>query len=354
MRTAHLGLAVLSLIASAIALPAMAQTIDGAALYTQYCASCHGSLANSSKKGASASTIQSAINGVSAMKSLSFLTSAQVQAIATALSGSTTTTPATCTSFTYSAWSACLSNNTQTRTVASSSPSGCTGGKPVLTQSCTYTAPTTTTDGAALYTQYCASCHGSLSNSSKKGASASTIQIAINNVSAMSSLKILTSAQVQAIATALGGSTTTTPPPTIGACGSCHAIPPNTGKHVFHVNSEGVGCATCHGTGYDASKQTVNANTHQDGKVELTRKLHWDTASHSCSPGCHGTKVWATSGSTSGGGDGGGHEDDIVIVEDAGEPAVGGCSSAGGSVTVIALAGLGLLSVFRRRRTAGK
>jgi hypothetical protein len=50
----------------------------------------------------------------------------------------------TCTSFTYSAWGACQSNNTQTRTVASSSPSGCTGGNPVLTRSCTYTPSTCT------------------------------------------------------------------------------------------------------------------------------------------------------------------------------------------------------------------
>jgi len=46
----------------------------------------------------------------------------------------TAPTPVTCTSFTYSAWSACSSSGTQTRTVASSSPSGCTGGSPVLSQ----------------------------------------------------------------------------------------------------------------------------------------------------------------------------------------------------------------------------
>lgn len=46
-------------------------------------------------------------------------------------------TPVTCTSFTYSAWGTCQPNNTQTRTVTSSSPSGCTGGNPILTQSCT-------------------------------------------------------------------------------------------------------------------------------------------------------------------------------------------------------------------------
>lgn len=47
-----------------------------------------------------------------------------------------------CTSYSYSAWSACQPNNTKTRSVTSSSPAGCTGGAPVLSQSCTYTPPT--------------------------------------------------------------------------------------------------------------------------------------------------------------------------------------------------------------------
>lgn len=51
-------------------------------------------------------------------------------------SASQTTTPNMCTSFTYSAWGAC-SSGSQSRTVTTSSPSGCTGGSPVLTQSCT-------------------------------------------------------------------------------------------------------------------------------------------------------------------------------------------------------------------------
>ncbi|MFM2374614.1 MAG: Cupredoxin-like domain, partial [Candidatus Parcubacteria bacterium] len=38
----------------------------------------------------------------------------------------------------------CQSNNTQSRTVNSSSPTGCTGGTPVTTQACTYTPPTGT------------------------------------------------------------------------------------------------------------------------------------------------------------------------------------------------------------------
>ncbi len=55
----------------------------------------------------------------------------------------------TCTSFTYSAWGACQPTNTQTRTITSSSPAGCTGGSPVLTQSCTYAAPGPTPSGSA-------------------------------------------------------------------------------------------------------------------------------------------------------------------------------------------------------------
>lgn len=48
-------------------------------------------------------------------------------------------TSPTCTSFEYSAWGACQLSDVQTRVVTSSSPSGCQGGTPVLSQACTYT-----------------------------------------------------------------------------------------------------------------------------------------------------------------------------------------------------------------------
>ncbi len=106
--------------------------------------------------------------------------------------------PGQCT-YTYSAWGACQSNGTQARTVTSSSPAGCTG-TPVLSQSCTYVPPI---DGAALYTSQCAGCHGTLPGS-KKGASAATIQSAINNNrGGMGQFSTLTAAQVQAIADAI-------------------------------------------------------------------------------------------------------------------------------------------------------
>jgi len=60
---------------------------------------------------------------------------------------SAVTVPTTCTSYTYSAFAPCQPDGTQTRTVTSSSPTGCVGGTaPVLTQSCSYstTSPTCT------------------------------------------------------------------------------------------------------------------------------------------------------------------------------------------------------------------
>lgn len=70
-----------------------------------------------------------------------------------------------------------------------------------------YTPGTTPLDGASLYAGACATCHGPLASSQKRGRTASQIQTAINtNAGAQmgtASLKTLTPAQVQAIADAL-------------------------------------------------------------------------------------------------------------------------------------------------------
>jgi hypothetical protein len=102
----------------------------------------------------------------------------------------------TCSAFTYSAWGTCQSNNTQTRTVLSSSPAGCTGGTPSLTQACVYTAPI---DGAALYGQKCAGCHGALATSNLKGKN-----ISVSSIKSFGMTQGLNDAQLQAIVTAVG------------------------------------------------------------------------------------------------------------------------------------------------------
>lgn len=124
---------------------------DGAALYTADCAGCHGPIATSAKLGATAARIQGAIIGnIGGMGAFAAtLTAADVQAIATALAGAGTGTG----------------------------------------------TATTPPDGAALFSTYCASCHGSMG-----GTSLSSIQSAIRGESRMNSLSSLTPSQLQAIA----------------------------------------------------------------------------------------------------------------------------------------------------------
>ncbi|MBI5069247.1 MAG: cytochrome c [Deltaproteobacteria bacterium] len=155
--------------------------------------------------------------------------------------------PATCTAFSYSGYGPCQPDGTQTRTVVSSSPEGCAGGSPLLTQACTYVPPVVVCtaftysdygpcldgrqtrtvltslppgctggspdvsracqvvpppiDGAALYAQYCYGCHGN----AMKGKSASKIQRAIDRDTGgmgTAALRALTPAQIAAIAAA--------------------------------------------------------------------------------------------------------------------------------------------------------
>ena len=126
-------------------MPGQPGQANGASLYTTYCNSCHGPLATSSKLGVTASQIQAAIQHVDAMESLR-LSAYQIQAIASVLSSTVTSTPtpttvpAACT-YSYDVWGACQSNNTQARNVLTTTPTGCTGA-PVTSQACTYVPPT--------------------------------------------------------------------------------------------------------------------------------------------------------------------------------------------------------------------
>ncbi len=65
--------------------PASGNAQTGAALYAQYCSSCHDDLAVSTRRGRTAAQIQTAIANVPAMQGLSGLTAQQIQDIAAAL-----------------------------------------------------------------------------------------------------------------------------------------------------------------------------------------------------------------------------------------------------------------------------
>jgi mono/diheme cytochrome c family protein len=108
----------------------------------------------------------------------------------------------------------------------------------------TPTPTPTPIDGAALYTNNCSGCHGALATSSKRGTTAAAIQSAItSNRGGMGSLSNLTSAEIQAIATALAPTPTPTPTPT-----------PLPGKVVYDNN-----CSGCHRLGtYDTAGSAPN------------------------------------------------------------------------------------------------
>ena len=220
---------------------------DGAALYSQYCAGCHGSLTISAKAGASLSRITYSISSVNAMSGLKTLTADQVKAIAAVLGQQTPPPPPPALTMTdgptlYANYCAgchgALASSTKSGrtaaqiTSANNSVSAMSGLKsltsaqisaiatalavttpaPTPTPMPTPTPPPTTVDGAALYGTYCAGCHGPLASSQFLGASASLIQSAINGgESQMSGLKSLTTTQIQAIAVALGGTTAWVP-----------------------------------------------------------------------------------------------------------------------------------------------
>ena len=172
----------------------------------------------------------------------------------------------TCSSFTYSAWGDCQSDSTQSRNKLTSSPAGCTGGTPVLSQSCTYVPPVTT----------CSSFTYSAWGDCQSDSTQSRNKLTSSPAGCTGGTPVLSQ------------SCTYVPPTPV--CGSCHTIPPSTGKHTFHVSSRGLSCSNCHGTGY--SSTTVNNATHENGTTDVVSSLNYNSTASSCSPGCHGTKTW--------------------------------------------------------------
>jgi mono/diheme cytochrome c family protein len=307
---ASMSAAEIQAIASALATstPPPAPTPDGATLYASNCASCHGPLASSTKKGVSIARLQLAISSdVGGMGFLSKLSVSEIQAIVTALTpGTPTPTPVTPDgpSLYSSSCAGChgvLANSTKggaTVERIQGAINGNTGGMgslgtltaaeiQAIASALASVTPPVITDGPTLYGTYCASCHGALGSSTKGGATASRIQSAISaNTGGMGSLSTLSAAQVSAIADALASI-----PPTTAACGSCHSIPPASGRHSKHNR---LSCASCHGVGY--SSTSVSAATHNNGAVDLIGTIGWNSTAKTCSNSCHGQKSWTGSG----------------------------------------------------------
>ena len=223
--------------------------LDGAALYGANCAGCHNLLATSAKKGRSAAQIQAAITANRGGMGSITLTTAEIQAIATALAAPVVTptptpvvTPVAITTASLAAATTGSGYSQSLTATGGASPyswsitagvlppgllltGGTISGTPTTAGSYSFTvqavdsatskatasksfsilvsAATPLIDGAALYSTNCAGCHGLLATSSKRTRSAAQIQSAISgNRGGMGSIT-LTPAEIAAIATAL-------------------------------------------------------------------------------------------------------------------------------------------------------
>jgi len=77
------------------------------------------------------------------------------------------------------------------------------------------------------------------------------------------------------------------------ACGSCHGMPPSTGRHSLHVSNQGLKCSSCHGCVVNSSQNIISTTLHQNGSKNVCGTLTWNAGTKQCSNvGCHGTKTW--------------------------------------------------------------
>ena len=140
--------------------------------------------------------------------------------------------------------------------------------------------------GATSYNIYYATASGVTKTSGSKISNASSPYIQTGLSAGTTYYYIVTAANSAGESAASAQASAATDAPAL-VCGTCHAIPPATGQHSFHI-SAGYTCLTCHGTGY--SSTTVNAATHNNGVVNVVTSINWNGIS--CAPACHGSRTW--------------------------------------------------------------
>ncbi|WP_455220729.1 c-type cytochrome [Kaarinaea lacus] len=196
---------------------------DGQALYTTYCAACHGAT-GTSLTGRTADQIATAISNVTSMNNIA-ISLTERQAIADYLANPGTGT----------------GSGTDTGSGSGTGTGGDTGGSGTL-------------NGQALYTSYCAACHGT-TGSSINNNTASGITTALNGIGAMASIS-LTAEEIQAISDYLTGSGTGGDTGSGSGSGDTGGSLPlnhtNSEEGVLHGEGNNTpyssGCTACHGS----------------------------------------------------------------------------------------------------------
>lgn len=70
------------------------------------------------------------------------------------------------------------------------------------------------------------------------------------------------------------------------SCGSCHAVPPPSGRHPEHAAAQ-IRCDQCHGPFVQA--------THVDGAIQVPIPI-WDARFKTCAQACHAPHAWRAEG----------------------------------------------------------
>lgn len=262
--------------------------IDGAALYATDCLSCHGPLATSDKRNATAAMIRFGItNDLGGMGQFVSLSAEQIQALvsilSSSISGTTTSTQGqidgaalyatdceSChgplgtsskTGATVTMIQTAISSNfggmKQFSSLTPAQIQALADALSTLPTSTPTPTPTpTSVDGAALYATNCQSCHGPLATSSKLGATVAMIQTGISsNFGGMSQFSAFSAAQIQAIAAAMAVTPTPTPTPTPAPTPA-----PIDGAALYTTD-----CSGCHGPLATSSKKGATVASIQTG-----------------------------------------------------------------------------------------
>jgi len=155
------------------------------------------------------------------------------------------------------------------------------------------TPPPASSPGQAIYDVSCAGCHslGTYDASGSPNLLGRGSAVAGKFASAHYGIT-LNATDISNVTTFINSpsgtpSPTPTPTPT-PTCGSCHGIPPSTGRHSRHSSYS---CSSCHGSGY--SKTAVNTATHNNGTKNVVSSTGWNASTRSCSSNsCHGSESW--------------------------------------------------------------
>ncbi|MBM4389008.1 MAG: CxxxxCH/CxxCH domain-containing protein, partial [Deltaproteobacteria bacterium] len=84
---------------------------------------------------------------------------------------------------------------------------------------------------------------------------------------------------------------------TKAACGTCHDLPPKTGKHPSNFGKHsfmGKNCSNCHnGFANDGATQILQPDKHLNGAKDVSIKNGtWTASTKTCDPACHGAEKW--------------------------------------------------------------